>query len=122
MPQNISNNGRSPFGQLGSYLDQISSSISRVNRATGRSIRKQDSDLFQTHADGGNSRIEQLVNEIQRTTGVIDEDTFLGKKNKIESKQQNKASKNNDGLFHLSQKQLWSSFAREITKSLKRNI
>jgi hypothetical protein len=120
--QNSFSNRMNDMGTLGSYLGKMRSDIARVNRVTGQTLNKQDNTLFQVHADKEPGRRQMLLNEMDRASGAIDETGFLNKNNKIQGDTPLKGHGGNESLFKLSEKQLWSSFAREITKALKRNI
>lgn len=115
-------NGNRPFSHLRNQLDRTRSMIARVNRRTRSAINTQDTDLFQTGADQESGRLLKLMNEIQRTSGEITQEEFIQRDSRIPVRNVTNPSKNNDSLFQLSQRQLWSSFAREITKALKRNV
>ena len=121
MPTQFSN-GRINTRLLSRYLTQTRRTIARLQNTAGQSIRENDSNLLQTHADSEPARLSQLRNEIDRANGLIDENAFIERNNKIQKDKARPLAQSDNSLFRLSQKQLWSSFAREISRALKRGL
>lgn len=115
-------NGNSSRRALGHYLAQIRSQIAHLNQVAGQTIRQNDSDLLKTHADALPPRAMQLASEIERASGALSEADFIKRNIRIQRDSPKSPTVSDQSLFHLSQKQLWSSFAREISKAIKRNL
>jgi hypothetical protein len=120
--ENSFSNGNNRFGKLSDYLSQTRQTISRVQRVAGQTIRKNERDLYQIHADNESKSLMMLLQEINIATGVIDQNDIIEENQRNVSSRQNSANNSSQPLFRFSQKQIWSNFAREITKSLKRNM
>jgi hypothetical protein len=119
MPNPFANTDRNSL-QLDDYLTRNRQQMARVKGVMSRAIQSQDSILWQTHADAPDRKELLLARELAVTTG--DRDIFELNNKRIMGSRTYSFGKNEDDFFNFSQKQLWSSFAREMTKALKRNM
>ena len=117
----------SPFAHSGINSLQLQDSLSRsrqqmarVRGVMSKAVQSQDSVLWQTYADTPDRNDLLLAREFAAVTG--DSDSFELNNNRIIRSRSYSFGGDEDGLFNFSQKQLWSSFAREMTKTLKRNM
>lgn len=115
-------NGRINTRLLSRHLTHTRRMIARLQNTAGQSINVNDSNLLQVHVDTEPARLSQLHHEVERATGRIDEEEFIGKTTRIQKDEARPFTRPDRSLLRLSQRQLWSGFAREISRALKRGL
>jgi hypothetical protein len=119
MPNQFANTGRNSL-QLQDYLTRNRQQMARVRGVMSRAMQSQDSILWQTHSDAPDRKELLLAREFAAVTG--DMDGFELNNNRVIRSRSYSFGNDEDEFFNFSQKQLWSGFAREMTKALKRNM
>ncbi len=115
-------NGSSRLPGLSNYLSQTKQLISRVNQSAGQSITNNDASLYRIHSDRAPAKLLKLMQEMQRATGEGNDPNLHENKVKNTSLRGLSGAGKGQSIFSFSEKQIWSNFAKEITKSLKRNM
>jgi hypothetical protein len=116
----------SRLSAMGSHFSQLKNMYSRTQKITGRAVRKQDTELQRLGLDGPDRRLLSKLESIQYLdtySNLTESNTKSGKADNIHNRDLSAPSLfHHSNIFRLSQRQIWTSLTRNITRSLGRDL
>lgn len=110
---------------MGSHFSQMKKIYSRVQSITVRSLKKQDRELQRLGLDGPDKAILSKLASIQYLDPEYDlekGDKSLNNKNIHNRDLAERSPFHHSNIFRFSQRQIWTSLTRNITRSLSRDF
>jgi hypothetical protein len=108
------------------HFSRMKNIYSRIQKITGRSVRKQDRELQRVGLDGPDKGLLSKLESMQYLDPSADLAENSNKSNKMSNIHNRDLSEyspfHHSNIFRLSQRQIWTSLTRNITRSLGRDL